>query len=54
MTLPTFPRLLAAPLLTSFATTLAAEGGVAVGLRRYATVGEVSCSHAPDTITVCG
>ena len=52
MTLRNFPRPLAAALLMSHATTLAAEGGVAVGLPLYA--GEVFSSHAIEAVTVSG
>lgn len=52
MTLRNFPRPLAAALLMSHATALAAEGGVAAGLPWYA--GEVFSSHAIEAITVSG
>ena len=52
MTLRNLPRPLAAALLMSHATTLAAEGGAAAGLPLYA--GEVFSSHAIEAVTVSG
>ncbi len=52
MTLRNLPRPLAAALLMSHATALAAEGGVAAGLPLYA--GEVFSSHAIEAVTVSG
>ena len=52
MTWRTLPRPLAAALLMSHATALAAEGGVAAGLPLYA--GEVFSSHAIEAVTVSG